>query len=50
MVIDMFNLHFKQIMKQTAGITLTMFSVFTLLTVDVHAAESRGITIEKTAQ
>ena len=50
MVIDMFNLHFKQIMMQTAGITLTMFSFFALLTVDVYAAESRGITIEKTAQ
>ncbi len=37
-------------MKQTAGITLTMFSYFALLTVDVGAAESRGITIEKTAQ
>ncbi len=50
MVIDMFNLHFKQIMKQTAGIALTMFSFFALLTADVHAADSRGITIEKTAQ
>ena len=50
MVIDMFNLHFKQIMMQTAGITLTMFSFFALLIVDVYAAESRGITIEKTAQ
>lgn len=37
-------------MKQTTGIALTMFGFFALLTVDVHAADSRGIKIEKTVQ
>ena len=46
----MFNLHLKTILKQIPGFVLTMTSVFTLLSVDVFAEDSRGIAIEKTAQ
>lgn len=45
MVIDMHNFY----IKHTAGIALIMFSFFGLLTLNVYAAESRGISIEKTA-
>lgn len=46
----MFNLHLKTILKLIPGFVLTMTSVFALLTVNVYAADSRGIAIEKTAQ
>jgi len=44
MVIDMRNFY----IKHTLGIVLTMFSFFGLLTHDVYATETRGISIEKT--
>jgi len=43
-VIDMHNFY----NKYTLGIVLTMFSLFSLLTHDVYATETRGISIEKT--
>ena len=45
MVIDMHNYY----IKHTLGIVLTMFSFFSLSGHNVYAAETRGISIEKTA-
>ena len=46
MVIDMHDFD----IKHTAGIALIVFSLFGLLTLNVYAVESRGISIEKTAK